>query len=446
MGMGFVMRDLTRRWPASHIPFEIDPALSIDQRQIALDAIFFWNNTAGVLLTPHANEPDFLFYIQDPAGLYGGQSDIGRSGGKQIIRMDFGWSEAVGALLHETGHAAGLLHEHQRPDRDQYVVAPPQTNPPDGNQVIDITNVPIGPYDCRSVMQYYISATDPTAFRAKAPGCWYPYHGIMLSQGDVRALQSLYWGGAWVARQAAARDVGVGADGSAWIVGSTQTSRRGFDLSRWDGSTWHPLPGAAVRISAASEVAAWCVDGAGAIYQWNEHGGSWNHHPGPVAVDIAMGADGSVWMVAANPPQGELGVYRWEGGWVAVPSNPIKGHPINLGSPGIRIAAASKNEAWIVTAAHEIFHWQDHAVSWNQLPGTAHDIGVGADGTVGITTPLGAISFWSPERSQWVVIDSPPLQPGTSSKLIEIAIAPNGLPWVANADFATFERTLGPGL
>ena len=434
------MRDLTRRWPASRIPFEIDPALSSDQRQIALDAMFFWNNTAGVLLTPHANEPDFLFYIQDPAGTFGGQSAIGRNGGKQIVRMDFGWSEAVGALLHETGHAAGLIHEHQRPDRDQYVVAPPQTNPPDPNQVIDTTDVPIGPYDCRSVMHYYTSATDPTAFRTKAPGCWYPYHGIMLSPGDVRALQALYWGGAWVARQAAARDIGVGADGSAWIVNTTQT-RKGYGISRWDGSTWHALPGAAVRISAASEVAAWCVDSYGAVYEWNEGGQVWTPQPGDGASDIAMGADGSVWMVTAYPPPGEMGIYRWEGGWVPLPSFQFK-----FASPVTRIAAASKHEAWMLTADHEVFHWQDHGHSWNHVPGTAQDIGVGADGTVGITTPRGEVSFWSPERSQWVVIDSPPLQPNTSSRLIEIAIAPNGLPWVANADFATFERTLAPGL
>jgi hypothetical protein len=438
--MGFVMRDLTRRWPAARIPFEIDPALTADQQQIAKDAVFFWNNSAGVLLTPHAGEPDFVVYTPDPPGNFGGHSSIGRVGGMQAILMDYGWSEAVGALLHETGHAAGLIHEHQRPDRDTYVVAPPNATTPD--LAIDLTNVPIGPYDCRSVMHYYTSATDPTAFRTKAPGCWYPYHGILLSPGDVRALQALYWGGAWVDRGMAARDIGAGADGSAWVIGTTPQGP-GFSVSRWDGSTWHALPGAGLRISTSSLQTAWLVDGHHAIFEWIEPHG-WTPRPG-AAVDIAMGADGSVWMVTANPAPGDLGVRRWDGNaWVPtppfVPLPPF--FPPAFSAPAARIAARSHNEAWVVTARGEILQWTG---AWTHHPGVGHDIGIGADGTVGKTDPLGEVSFWSPERSEWVVIDSPPLAPGPS-RSIEMAVGPNGLPWVANANVVMFERTLGPGL
>jgi hypothetical protein len=442
--MGFIMRDLTRRWPNARIPFEIDPTLSVAQRQIVLDAVFFWNNLAGVQLTPHANEPDYVMYIADAAGQFGGLSSIGRNGGMQTIRMDYGWSEAVGALLHETGHAAGLWHEHQRPDRDQYVVAPPQSNP---DMVINTTDVPIGPYNCQSVMHYYISATDPNAFRAKVPGCWSAYHGIMLSSGDIRALQALYWGCAWVSRQAPARDVGTGADGSAWIVGTTQAGH-GYNISRWDGSTWKALPGAAMRISAASEVSAWCVNSQRKIYQWDEAGQGWRLRPG-AAADIAMGADGSVWMVKGSSVQGGLGVYRWGNGWQLVPST-IKHPQPKTGAYATRIAAASENEAWVVTDTGHVLHWNHPGNFWqvmpNTLPDTAYDIGAGADGTIGITSPTGVVSFWSPERSSWVPIDSPPAQPGTTSTLIEIDIAPNGLPWVANADFSALQRTMAPWL
>ena len=104
--MGYVMRDLSRRWPHARIPFEMDPTLSADAKRILNDAIFFWNDIAGVLLTPRAGEPDFVFYRQDiPSNdEFGGRSPVGRVGGKQDLRMDFNWSEAVGALLHETGH------------------------------------------------------------------------------------------------------------------------------------------------------------------------------------------------------------------------------------------------------------------------------------------------------------------------------------------------------
>jgi hypothetical protein len=88
-----------RRWPKAQIPFEIDPTLSVAQRQILLDAMSFWNNLAGVQLTPHTNEPDFVMYT-DATGQFGELSVIVQNDGMQTIRMDYGWSEAGGALVH----------------------------------------------------------------------------------------------------------------------------------------------------------------------------------------------------------------------------------------------------------------------------------------------------------------------------------------------------------
>jgi hypothetical protein len=424
------MRDLTRRWPASTIPFEIDPTLPVEHQQIVKDAVFFWNNTAGILLTPRSTQGDFVFYTADKSGESGGHSSVGRDTGRQVIRMDFGWSEAVGALLHETGHAAGLVHEHQRPDRDQFVFAPAQANDPsNGDLAINTTDIPIGPYDCRSVMQYYITTNDPNGFRTKAPGCWYPHHGIMLSPGDVRALQSLYWGSVWSDRKIAAHDVSVGTDGCVWIIGASAFGA-GFQIFRWNGRAWHLLPGSAVRIGAASTTAAWCVNSAGAVFEWSEAQFSWIGRPGS-ATDIAMGADGSVWMTTTNAPF----VNRWDGTtWQS---------PWPFPSPASRIAASSSGDAWVVTAGNEIFRWSG-GTSWIQQPGEGHDIAVGADGTVGMTSKLGAVSFWSPERPQWVDIDSPTIKPGATSNLFEIAIAPNGLPWVVNAGSALLARMLAP--
>ena len=48
-------------------------------------------------------------------------SFVGRIGGKQGVSLVRSCIEDYGLVLHEIGHALGLLHEHTRPDRDDYV-------------------------------------------------------------------------------------------------------------------------------------------------------------------------------------------------------------------------------------------------------------------------------------------------------------------------------------
>lgn len=62
-------------------------------------------------------------------------------------------------VLHELGHLIGLFHEHQRPDRDNYIrvnhnnVAPPFRNEFDKLQVSLV-----GDYDLKSIMHYQLDA------------------------------------------------------------------------------------------------------------------------------------------------------------------------------------------------------------------------------------------------------------------------------------------------
>lgn len=49
------------------------------------------------------------------------QSNVGRIGGRQDLMLVKGGC-SVGTVIHEIGHAIGLLHEHQRYDRDNYIV------------------------------------------------------------------------------------------------------------------------------------------------------------------------------------------------------------------------------------------------------------------------------------------------------------------------------------
>lgn len=45
---------------------------------------------------------------------------VGRTGGKQLMKM-FGECMRPAAMIHEFGHLIGFNHEHQRPERDDYI-------------------------------------------------------------------------------------------------------------------------------------------------------------------------------------------------------------------------------------------------------------------------------------------------------------------------------------
>ena len=122
--MGHVISDLLMRWPHARIPYEVDPALSLRRKANVERCDLLLEQHSWRIACCHVlMSQTTAFYRADihDSGEWGGHSSTGRGGGKQDIRMDFEWSEAVGGLLHETGHAAGLLHERRRPDQGEFV-------------------------------------------------------------------------------------------------------------------------------------------------------------------------------------------------------------------------------------------------------------------------------------------------------------------------------------
>jgi hypothetical protein len=96
-----------------------------------------------------------------------------------------------GSVAHETGHAIGLLHEHQRPDSATFVTIV-GGGPPDYGPVASSTT--IGAYDYDSIMHYPKKTNRPT-LSVNPPG---PPPGISvgqrthLSTGDVASARYLY--------------------------------------------------------------------------------------------------------------------------------------------------------------------------------------------------------------------------------------------------------------
>jgi hypothetical protein len=135
-------------------------------------------------------------------------------------------------------------------------------------------------------------------------------------------------------------DVGVGADGSVWVVG-TNPVPGGYGIYRWTGSTWATVPGGAVRIAVDPSGNSWVVNSAGNIFHWA--GNNWSLYPG-LARDVGVGADGSVWVVGTNPVPGGYGVWRLTLlGWSSVPGG------------GVAISVGPSGNPWIVDSAGKIY-------------------------------------------------------------------------------------------
>lgn len=109
-----------------------------------------------------------------------------------------------------------------------------------------------------------------------------------------------------------ARDIGVGHDGSVWIISNEVSNvRTDYLIYRWDGRTWQLIRGAGVRIDVGPDGNAWVINAAGQAWQYD--GRNFNLRAGPAARDITVGQDGAVWIAAEGTDRAGGPVYRWDG-------------------------------------------------------------------------------------------------------------------------------------
>lgn len=189
--------DEDRLWPDRTIPYTIDSNVPASVRQRITDAITHWSDRTVLTLTPRASQEDFVRFQMTDVGSC--RATLGKRGGEQGVWL----LEAcdLQSVIHEIGHAAGLQHEHQREDRDQYIVFSPE-HLEIGSQVHYSPTAPsIGPYNYASVMHYsefssFAISTEPT-FETIPPGMLMRQRDLRdeqqgLSAGDIDAVARLY--------------------------------------------------------------------------------------------------------------------------------------------------------------------------------------------------------------------------------------------------------------
>lgn len=112
---GFIEAPKVQSWKAGEIAFSIDPQLPNPER--VHKVIAYFNHYTPVRLVPYTNQRDSIVFSPTDVELC--LSYVGRIGGHQPIYLDYRCGEKE--IIHELMHALGFIHEHSRPDRDQYV-------------------------------------------------------------------------------------------------------------------------------------------------------------------------------------------------------------------------------------------------------------------------------------------------------------------------------------
>jgi tectonin-like protein len=141
-------------------------------------------------------------------------------------------------------------------------------------------------------------------------------------------------GNVWKQMPGAAKDIGIGANGVVWIVGTDGAAYKWNSKSK----SWSKMGGALIeRIAVNPKGIPWIINKRQEIWQYT--GSTFKQLQTGRATDIGIGAEGSVWIVGTdNAP------YRWDG----------KNWQKHAG--GItRITVDSKGHPWGVNASKKIY-------------------------------------------------------------------------------------------
>lgn len=226
-------------------------------------------------------------------------------------------------------------------------------------------------------------------------------------------------------------DISGNNKGALWALGLQRVDESGYKVFRFSGSDWtrdYNAPSGR-RVAVGPEGELWIVDDRRNIYRYA--GGSAQMLG--QANDIAVGADGSVWIVGVPEVAGGFRIYKWnDSGWT------------NVAGGGVRIAVERDGTPWIVNDAGQIYRYNTASNRFDLKPGKARSVHTGAES--GAVWMLGAeptaagfpIYQWNPAKQNWDPYGS----------YDAVAITERSLtPWIVQSDGSIFSKsllTIGP--
>ncbi len=229
----------------------------------------------------------------------------------------------------------------------------------------------------------------------------------------------------WDKRPGLALHISGSATGSLWVVGVDRQNEMGFTVHKFNGTNWvrnyNIVPSRRLAVNPLDQL--WITDGSGALY--------FQSGTSPLlmdrkANDVAVGGDGSVWIIGTDQRPGGYGIYkRTDLTWT------------NINGGAVRIAVEKDGTPWVVNDAGTIFRYNTAQARWEMKSGKARSIHTGA--ASGAVWMLGAepmaggypIFQWNPATQGWDAYGS-----YGAVEMTEVA----GTPWIVQSDGSIYSK------
>ncbi|MDR6404057.1 MULTISPECIES: M12 family metallopeptidase [Chryseobacterium] len=110
-------------WPSTSIKFKVDPSFSGSEKQPIYQALNHWKTKTNINFT-EVGSNEKIYFRKVSSGC---QASLGYPGNNGINTVDISPTCDVQSVTHEIGHVMGMIHEHQRINRNTYISLKPET-------------------------------------------------------------------------------------------------------------------------------------------------------------------------------------------------------------------------------------------------------------------------------------------------------------------------------
>lgn len=408
-------------WPSYTIPFRFDGSVSLAKRRAFQQGVDHYRQRTVLrwVEVDSSFNGDLVLVKGDDTSDGGCWSYLGHTGLSEQELQIGRPSCTFGSIIHEMGHAAGLIHEHQRPDRNAYVIVGESGANWDRHDPDDV--VAFGDYDIQSLMHYCTSQGDITDKQGNDISCnrteltaqdiiglhvmygselepplavesWSANRLDAFVRGDSGAVHHVYWNGSgWVGPEPLGGFVVGSVDAVSWGPNRLDLFARGESSAlfhkSWNGSSWaswQPLGGSfASHVRAVSwgpnRIDVFGKGSTGSILHKAWTGSGWDPPTG--MQDLGGFTVGPVEAVSWGPDRidvfavGEsLGLYHkaWTGSdWTSW--QPLGGSVI--GRPSVVSWGPNRLDIFIKGQNNTIWHkawkgdaWSPSQTGWTEMP------------------------------------------------------------------------------
>ncbi|HEX8528658.1 MAG TPA: M12 family metallopeptidase, partial [Cytophagales bacterium] len=366
---GAGLYDPIKRWPNRTVAYTIDPALP--NKSVVQDAMRYWYDLTNIRFIARTYEANYVTF--KPGS--GCASVVGRVGGQQFITLSPGFTK--GNVLHEIGHAVGLLHEHTRQDRDRFVtihwanIRPYKSHYFTSYLSQGYNGFDHGIFDFNSRMlfapgAFALDPTKPTLTRKD--GSLYTLNSTSLSAGDVATVNDMY-PAPFELYSAKARDLAAAPTGILYTLGTQAVNVpifQGYEVFKGMGPGATNLYKAAVDIDLDASNRPWIVNAQHEIWRFN---GAWEKVPGE-ARGIGAGPAGAVYIISNTPVPGGYALRRWTGsGWETASDR-----------GAVAVDVDAEGRPWVVDASHTLYRLSTRLDVL--IASHVTNVAVGCDGSV----------------------------------------------------------------